>query len=86
MTNATTSTLSENPASRIKQDLVDLCDSYKRFQYYCAFYCKSSSVLVRCCNMELDEDYVEGMARFAQMVIEQSQEIDLQLKKLLRTV
>jgi hypothetical protein len=43
-------------------------------------------MLVRCCNMELNEDCAEGMARFAQMVIEQSQEIDLQLKKLMRTI
>ena len=82
----TTSTVSENPPLHIKQDLLNLCDSYKAFHHYCAFYCKSSSVLMRCYNVDLDEDCTEGMARFAQLLIEQSQEIDTQLKHLLRKV
>ena len=83
MTNSNTSDVFEKPP-HIKQELVSLCDSYKAFHHFCAFYCKASSTLVRSYSVDLDEDYAEGMARFAQMVTEQSQEIDLQLKQLLR--
>lgn len=84
MTNSTTSDVSENLYPHIKQEIVGLCDAYKEFQYFCAFYCKSSSVLIRCCSLEMDSDYAEGMARVARLVIDKSHAIDEQLKQLLR--
>ncbi len=84
MTNSTTSDVSKNPPLHIKQELLNLCDSYKEFHHYCAFYCKSSSVLIQRCGVELDADCTEGIARFAQLVIEKSQGIDTQLKQLMR--
>jgi hypothetical protein len=86
MNNSTSSTASPNSLQHIKQDLIHLCDIHTEFQHFCAFYCKSSSVLIRCCNLELDNDYAEGMARFAQMVLKKSQLVDEQLKQLLRKV
>jgi hypothetical protein len=72
MNNSTTPTSSQNPPSHIKQELLDLCDSYKQFHHCCAAYSKSSSALMRSYNVDLDEDCTEGMAHFAQTVIEQS--------------
>lgn len=84
MINSNTSDISENPPPNIKRELVNLYDSYREFQHYCAFYCQSSSVMIRRFAVDLDADCTEGVERFAQLVIDKSDEIDAQLKQLMR--
>lgn len=84
MINSNTSDVSENPPASIKQELINLCDSYTEFNHYCTFYCKSTSALIQRSAVELDTNCAEGMARFAQMVIEKSRVIDAQLQRLAR--
>lgn len=72
----------ENPPTSIKQELINLCDSYTEFNHYCIFYCKSTSALMQRSALELDTSCAEGMARFAQMVVEKSRVIDMRLQLL----
>lgn len=83
MNNPNTSDASENPPPNIKRELVNLYDSYREFQHYCAFYCQSSSVMIRRFAVDLDADCTEGIERFAQLVVDKSDGIDLQLKQLM---
>jgi hypothetical protein len=86
MTNSKTSDVTENPPPSIKNELVNLYDSYREFQHYCAFYCQSSSVLLRRFGTDLDKDCTEGIERFAQLVIDKSDAIDIRLKLLMDRV
>ncbi len=84
MINSNTSDDSENPPTSIKQELINLCDSYTEFNHYCTFYCKSTSALMQRSTVELDISCAEGVARLAQMVVEKSRAIDEQLQRLVR--
>lgn len=86
MTNPNESKTPESTRITFKQDLLELCDTYKELQHYCAFFCKSSSVLIHQCSADLDESCTEGVARFAQMLIEKSNKVDSLLKQLLHRV
>lgn len=76
----------ENPPLNFKRELVNLYDSYREFQHYCAFYCQSSSVIIRRFAVDLDADCTEGIERFAQLVTDKSDAIDAQLKRLMDRV
>lgn len=86
MNNPNTSDVPENPPPNFKRELVNLYDSYREFQHYCAFYCQSSSVIIRRFAVDLDADCTEGIERFAQLVTDKSDAIDAQLKRLMNRV
>lgn len=75
-----------NSPLNITQELLNLYDSYSSFNYYCTLYCQSTSLLLRRHCVELESDYADGIARFAQKVIDKSQGIDAQLQRLIRRV
>lgn len=76
----------ENTLVSIKQELINLCDSYTEFNHFCTFYCKSTSALMQRSTVELDTTCAEGMARFAQMVVEKSRSIDARLQQLVHRI
>jgi hypothetical protein len=76
----------ENPPPNIKREIVNLYDSYREFQHFCAFYCQSTSVMLRRFGEDLDSDCTEGIERFAQMVVDKSDEIGARLKRLMNSV
>ena len=86
MNNSNTSDASENPPPNIRKELVQLCDSYREFQHYCAFYCQSTSVMLRRFAYDLNADCTEGIERFAQLVVDKSEDIDKRLKRVLDKV
>jgi hypothetical protein len=83
MNNPNTPDVSENPPPNIKREIVNLYDSYREFQHFCAFYCQSTGVMLRRFGEDLDADCIEGIERFAQMVIDKSDEVGAGLKQLM---
>ncbi len=86
MNNTNTSDVSENSPPSVKREIADLYDSYREFQHFCAFYCQSTSVMLRRFGEDLDADCTEGIERFAQMVADKSDEISARLKRLMNSV
>jgi hypothetical protein len=86
MNNSNTSDVSKNPPPNLKREIAQLHDSYRELQHYCAFYCQSTSVMLRRFAYDLDADCTEGIERFAQMVIDKSEDIDKRLKRVMDRV
>ena len=86
MNNPNTSDVPENPCPSLKWEIVQLYDSYREFQHYCAFYCKSTSVIIHRFADDLDADSTEGIECFAQMVVDKADAIDVRLKRLMDRV
>ncbi|HTF98595.1 MAG TPA: hypothetical protein VL995_20810 [Cellvibrio sp.] len=86
MNNSNTSDVSENPPPNIRKELAQLCDSYCELQHYCAFYCQSTSVIIHRFAHDLDADSIEGIERFAYMVIKKADAINAQLKWLMNNI
>lgn len=83
MNNSNTSDVSEKSPPNIRHELVNLYDSFHEFQHYCAFYCQSSSAMLRRFGADLDADCTEGIERFAQLVVDKGDAIDVHLKRLM---
>ena len=73
----------ENSLPNYKREFANLHDSYREFQHYCAFYCQSTSVMLRRYAYDLDADCLEGIERFAQMIVDKADEMDVRLKRLM---
>ena len=86
MNNPNTSDISENSPPNYKREFANLHDSYREFQHYCAFYCQSTSVMLRRYAYDLDADCLEGIERFAQMIVDKADEMDVRLKRLMNSV
>ena len=86
MNNPNTPDVSENSPPSVKREIVDLYDSYREFQHFCAFYCQSTSVMLRRYAYDLDADCLEGIERFAQMIVDKADEIDVRLKRLMNSI
>ncbi|PUA26706.1 MAG: hypothetical protein B0W54_23510 [Cellvibrio sp. 79] len=76
----------ENPPPNIRRELASLIDSYREFHHYCAFYCKSTSVMLHRFGVDLDADCTEGIERVAQMVMDKADDIEARLKRVMDRV